>query len=62
METTDDQNAQKFYHSMKASLNPRDFIEPGFNPNYGKRKKMSFIYLTATLDAATWGQPVADNY
>ena len=23
--------------------------------NYGKRKKAAYVYLTATLDAATWG-------
>nr|WP_253271528.1 NAD(+)--rifampin ADP-ribosyltransferase [Flavihumibacter sp. ZG627] len=48
-------NDEKFYHGTKANLNIGDLIEPGFNSNYGTRKKASFIYLTATLDAAIWG-------
>ena len=48
-------NEEKFYHGTKANLNVGDLIEPGFNSNYGMRKKASFIYLTATLDAAIWG-------
>ena len=49
----------EFYHGTKADLNPGDLIEPGFNSNFGKRKKASYIYLTATLDAATWGAELA---
>jgi rifampin ADP-ribosylating transferase len=33
-----------------------DLIEPGYTSNYGKKKKATYIYLTGTLDAATWGQ------
>src|SRR5687768_16458340 len=49
----DDANSPTFYHGTKASLNTGDLIEPGFNSNYGKRKKASYIYLSATLNAAT---------
>lgn len=56
---TIDQNSQQFYHGTKANLNEGDLIEPGFNSNYGKRKKAAFVYLTATLDAATWGAELA---
>ncbi|KIC91063.1 NAD(+)--rifampin ADP-ribosyltransferase [Flavihumibacter sp. ZG627] len=52
---TGEMNDEKFYHGTKANLNIGDLIEPGFNSNYGTRKKASFIYLTATLDAAIWG-------
>ena len=31
----------------------------GYNSNYGKRKKAAWVYLTATLDAATWGAELA---
>ena len=55
IESTSDQSSQKFYHGTKADLKKGDMIEPGFNSNYGKRKKASYIYLTATLDAAIWG-------
>ena len=51
--------SEKFYHGTKANLKPGDLIEPGFNSNYGKRKKASYIYLTATLEAATWGAELA---
>ncbi len=48
-----------YYHGTKADLKPGDMIEPGFNSNYGSRKKAAYIYLTATLDAATWGAELA---
>jgi len=44
-----------FYHGTNANLRQGDVIEPGFNSNYGKRKRTSCVYLTATLDAAIWG-------
>ena len=50
---------ERFYHGTKAGLKPGDLIEPGFNSNYGKRKKAAFVYLTATLDAAVWGAELA---
>lgn len=59
MEPTRDLNSQRFYHGTKANLKPGDLIEPGFNSNYGMRKNASFVYLTATLDAATWGAELA---
>lgn len=59
MATTDDLNSQQYYHGTKAVLNPGDKIEPGYNSNYGKRKKAAYVYLTATLDAATWGAELA---
>jgi hypothetical protein len=45
-------NSGNFYHGTKADLKQGDLIEPGFNSNYGKRKKAKYIYLSATLDAA----------
>jgi hypothetical protein len=57
--STDDLSSQKFYHGTKANLKQGDLIEPGFNSNYGKRKKASYVYLTATLDAAIWGAELA---
>jgi hypothetical protein len=50
---------QKFYHGTKANLKIGDVIEPGFNSNYGSRKKALYVYLTATLDAAIWGAELA---
>ena len=51
--------AQTYYHGTKADLREGDLIEPGYSSNYGTRKKASYVYLTATLDAATWGAELA---
>jgi len=51
--------SETFYHGTKVSLKPGDLIEPGFSSNYGTRKKASYVYLTATLDAAIWGAELA---
>lgn len=59
IESADDLSSQKFYHGTKANLKQGDLIEPGLNSNYGKRKKASFVYLTATLNAAIWGAELA---
>lgn len=48
-----------FYHGTKADLKVGDLIEPGFNSNFGARKNAKYVYLTATLDAATWGAELA---
>ncbi len=52
-------SAEKLYHGTKANLKKGDLIEPGFNSNYGKNKNASYVYLTATLDAAIWGAELA---
>ena len=54
-----DQGSQKFYHGTRADLKLGDLIAPGFHSNYGTRKKASYVYLTATLEAATWGAELA---
>ena len=59
MESINDLSSQSFYHGTKANLNPGDLIEPGFNSNYGKRKQASYIYFSATLNAAAWGAELA---
>ncbi|MPZ40475.1 MAG: NAD(+)--rifampin ADP-ribosyltransferase [Rhizobiales bacterium] len=51
--------AQPFYHGTKADLKEGDLIGPGFGSNYGRRKKAAYVYLTASLDAATWGAELA---
>ena len=53
--------AQPFYHGTKADLKEGDLIGPGLASNYGKRKKAAYVYLTATLDAATWGAELASG-
>ncbi len=50
-----------FYHGGKADLKPGDLLQPGYNSNFGERRKANFVYLTAALDAATWGAELADG-
>jgi len=59
MEANQERDLQQFYHGTKANLKLGDLIEAGFNSNYGKQKKAAFVYLTATLEAATWGAELA---
>lgn len=51
--------SELFYHGTKADLHSGDLITPGYHSNYGKRNKANYVYLTATLDAATWGAELA---
>lgn len=48
-----------FYHGTKADLQVGELIERGFTSNYGSRRQAHFVYLTATLEAATWGAELA---
>lgn len=50
---------QTYYHGTKADLEPGDLIVPGHVSNFGERKRGAFVYLSATLDAATWGAELA---
>lgn len=52
-------DSQTYYHGTKADLKVGDLIAPGHASNYGRRKPGNFIYLSATLDAATWGAELA---
>ena len=54
-----DRGEEGFLHGTKADLKTGDLIEPGRSSNYGKRDSAAFVYLTATLDAATWGAELA---
>ena len=56
---TDERGVPGYLHGTKADLAPGDLIEPGRTSNYGERKNAAFVYLTATLDAATWGAELA---
>src|SRR3954463_819425 len=43
-----------FYHGPRADLKVGDLLAPGFNSNY-REQKLSWIYFSASLDAAIWG-------
>ena len=59
MEGTNELIPKIFYHGTKAILKIEDLILPGFNSNYGKMKKATYVYFSATLNAATWGAELA---
>lgn len=50
-----------FYHGTKADLAVGDLIGAGFISNFGRRNKAAFVYMAATLDAATWGAELAQG-
>ena len=50
-----------FYHGCRADLKPGDLLAAGHNSNYGARKPASWIYFSATLEAATWGAELAQG-
>jgi len=48
------------YHGTRAALKPGDLIKPGHIPNFGnKARTITCVYLSRTLDAATWGAELA---
>jgi rifampin ADP-ribosylating transferase len=50
----------RLYHGTRADLEPGDLIEPGRAPNFGRKDRTTnYVYLTRTLDAATWGAELA---
>ena len=52
--------AWPLYHGTRADLKPGDLIKPGHIPNFGKKERTTtYVYLTRTLDAATWGAELA---
>ena len=51
--------AQTYFHGTRGDLKIGDLIEVGYQSNYGHRKNAKYIFLTATLDAATWGAELA---
>jgi rifampin ADP-ribosylating transferase len=51
---------ERFFHGTKADLQRGDMIQPGQRPNFGNLERTTtYVYLTGTLDAATWGAELA---
>jgi Rifampin ADP-ribosyl transferase len=48
-----------FFHGTKADVRPGDLLHPGYSSNFGQRLNANYVYLTATLGAATWGAELA---
>jgi rifampin ADP-ribosylating transferase len=52
-------DGERYLHGTKAELASGDLVAPGHASNYGERRDAAFVYLTGTLDAATWGAELA---
>lgn len=48
-----------YLHGTKADLALGEVLVPGRESNFEEGRVMSFVYFTATLDAATWGAELA---
>lgn len=53
-------HGQIFYHGTKADLKIGDLLEAGYGSNFVERK-LSHIYFSASLEAATWGAELAQG-
>jgi hypothetical protein len=51
--------AQSFFHGTKADLKPGDLIVVGHSSNFTETGALSWVYFSATLDAAIWGAELA---
>lgn len=46
-------------HGTKADLSVGDLLVPGYKSNFEEGRIMNHVYVTETLDAATWGAELA---
>ena len=60
-EPASDLSSQRLYLGTKANLKPGDLVAAGYSSNYGQQKQAVYVYLSATLDAATWGAELAQG-
>jgi rifampin ADP-ribosylating transferase len=51
--------SQSFFHGTRAELSPGDLIAVGYRSNFTEAKPLSWVYFSATLDAAVWGAEFA---
>lgn len=51
--------SQSFFHGTKADLKPGELIVVGHNSNFTEAGALSWVYFSATLDAAIWGAELA---
>jgi len=56
IECSDDSLETVYY---RGALIVGDLINPGHKSNFGSRRQANHGYLTATVDAATWGAELA---
>jgi len=51
--------SQSYFHGTRADLKPGDLIVVGHRSNFTDAKRLSWVYFSATLDAAIWGAELA---
>lgn len=51
--------SQSFFHGTKTDLKPGELISVGHPSNFSEAGQLSWVYFTATLDAAVWGAELA---
>lgn len=51
--------SQSFFHGTRAALQPGDRIMVGHQSNFAEAAPLSWVYFSATLDAAIWGAELA---
>ncbi|RYG66562.1 NAD(+)--rifampin ADP-ribosyltransferase [bacterium] len=49
------------FHGTKSDLEVGDLLAPGRRSNFGGGRTAGHVYVTATLDAATWGAELAEG-
>lgn len=59
MSATASMFARQFFHGTKADLDIGDLIAVGHRSNFTATEPLSWVYCTATLDAAIWGAELA---
>ena len=51
--------SQSFFHGTRAALDVGDRIVVGHRSNFTEAEPLSWVYFSATLDAAIWGAELA---
>ncbi len=59
MSAIDSRFRQQFFHGTRADFTHGDLIVVGHASNFGAGDPLSWVYCTATLDAAIWGAELA---
>lgn len=59
MSATPSMFAQSFFHGTRADLEPGGLIVVGHGSNFAVAGPLSWVYFSATLDAAVWGAELA---
>jgi len=59
MSTIQSMFRRQYFHGTRADLSHGDLIAAGYTSNFAEGKPLSWVYCTATLDAAIWGAELA---